>query len=191
VRRPAPALLTTTALAALLGAGCGADRVKTPDVSRPFSTGGLAQRAYPAAGVTFQAPADWPFDPGKAPLVASTSSGSATIAVWRYPRTEPLPRGEAALTAAEDALQQAAQARDETFRVQQVRRVRIDGARAIQLVGTERVGSTERQVRSTHVYAKGAEFVIDAYAAPRDFAPFDQAVFQPLLRTVKIDPPRA
>jgi hypothetical protein len=45
-------------------------------------------------------------------------------------------------------------------------------------------------VRSTHVYAKGAEYVIDAYVAPRDFANVDRVVFRPLVRSVKIDPPQ-
>ena len=45
-------------------------------------------------------------------------------------------------------------------------------------------------MRSTHVYAKGAEFVVDAYAAPRDFATVDRSVFRPLVRSFKIDPPQ-
>jgi hypothetical protein len=187
VSRPA----LTAALAATLVAGCGADRVDVPDVSRPFTVEGPAVRAFPAAGVSFQAPADWRFDVGKDPLVATTSSGSATIAIWRYPRTEPLPRDDIALDQADGALQQAATARDKDLRVQQSRRVKVDGARGIQLVGTEQVAGRERQVRSTHVYAKGAEYVIDTYASPRDFTVIDRTVFQPLVRTFKIDPPRS
>jgi hypothetical protein len=45
-------------------------------------------------------------------------------------------------------------------------------------------------VRSTHVFAKGAEFVVDAYAAPRDFALIDRTIFQPLVKSLKIDPPK-
>ena len=189
-----PRLATTLSLAALaaLGAtGCGAERVDVPDASRPYTIEGPAQRAFPVAGVSFQAPADWRFDVGQAPLVATTSSGSATIAIWRYPRTEPLPREDFALDQADGALQTAAKTRDETFRVQQSRRVKVDGARGIQLVGIETVAGAERQVRSTHVYAKGAEYVIDQYARTRDFPLIDRTVFQPLVRSFKIDPPRA
>ena len=67
--------------------------------------------------------------------------------------------------------------------------MKVDGARAVELVGTEKVNGRTRRVRSTHVYAKGAEFVIDAYAAPRDFDVVDQSIFQPLIRSTKIDPP--
>ena len=185
--RPVPVLC---ALAALLASGCGAGRVEPPDPSIPFTTGGTAVREYPAVGVRFTAPADWPFTAGQAPLVASTSSGSATIAVWRYPRTEPLPRERAALDAARTALEEAARTRDASFALQRSRRVRVDGAPGIEVVGTERVGGRERRVRSTHVYAKGAELVVDAYAAERDFPVVDRAIFRALVRSLKIDPPR-
>jgi hypothetical protein len=46
-------------------------------------------------------------------------------------------------------------------------------------------------VRSTHVYAKQAEVVVDAYVAPRDFVNVDREVFRPLVRSLKIDPPRS
>lgn len=184
-----PAALLCSVAAVLTTAGCGADRVTAPDASRPFSTGGTAPRAFPAAGVKFTAPADWQFDPGQAPLVASATSGSATIAIWRYERAEPLPRSDGALDDAGRALQGAAKTRDNTFSKQIARRVKVDGARAVELVGTEKVNGQVRRVRSTHVYAKGAEFVIDAYAAPRDFDVVDQSIFQPLIRSTKIDPP--
>lgn len=189
MRRAAHITTALTATAAL--AGCGADRVDVPDPSRPYSTGGVADREFPAAGVKFRAPADWGFDAGQAPLVASTSSGSATIAIWRYPRTEPLPRDDDAFDAAEQALQDAAKTRDAQFRLQEAKRVRVDGARGIELLGTERVNGRERRVRSTHIYAKGAEIVVDAYAAPRDFPLIDRSIFHPLVDSMKIDPPQA
>ena len=179
------------ATAALLGAGCGAERVQPPDTSQPFATQAPTQRIFPAAGVKFRAPGDLPFAPAEAPLVTTTSTGSATIAIWRYPRTEPLPRDDAALDAAEQALRRAIETRDPKFRVDRVRRVRIDGARAIEVTGTGRVAGRERRMRSTHIYAKGAEFVVDAYAAPGDFAATDRSIFGPLLASMKIDPPKA
>jgi hypothetical protein len=188
---PRPLLPLVAVAAALMTTGCGADRLTAPDASRPYSTEGPAQREFPQQGISFQAPADWRFDTGEAPLVATTSSGTATIAIWRYPRSEPLPRDDVALDQADGALQQAAKTRDESFRVQQSRRVRVDGARGIQLLGTERVAGRERRVRSTHVYAKGAEYVVDTYAAPRDFDVVDRTIFQPLVRSFKIDPPRS
>jgi hypothetical protein len=189
VDRAVTVLLLLT-LAAALGA-CGAARVEPPDPARPFTTGGLADREFPAAGISFRAPADWPFNPGQAPLVTSTTSGTATIAIWRYPRTEPRPEGDAALQSAEQALIDAARTRDPSFRDESAERVRVDGAPGIELVGTQRVAGRERRVRSTHVYAKQVEVVIDAYAAPRDFETVDREIFRPLVASLKIDPPGA
>jgi hypothetical protein len=188
---PRPVTLPLACAAALLGAGCGAERVQPPDPSRPFAIEPPVRRAFPEAGLRFRAPGDLAFGAGRAPLVTSASTGTATIAIWRYPRSEPLPRDDAALAAAREALVRAARTRDATFDLDRSRRVRIDGAPGIELVGSERVAGRDRRVRSTHVYAKGAEVVVDAYAAPRDFAVVDRAIVGPLLRSLKLDPPRA
>lgn len=183
--------MTLACAAVVLAAtGCGRERLQAPDPSLPFSTLVPEQRVYPAAGVRFDAPADWTFTAGSAPLVTTASNGTATIAVWRYARTEPLPRGPAALSAARDELERAAKVRDATFKLQSARRVRVDGAPAVQLVATQRVAGQERRVRSTHVYAKGAEFVIDAYTAPPVFDIVDRRIFRPLVASFRIDPPR-
>jgi hypothetical protein len=179
------------AAAALLAAGCGAERVRPPDASQPFTTQPPTPRSFPAAGIHFRAPGDLAFAPAQAPLVTSTSTGTATIAIWRYPRTEPLPRDDAALDAAERALRGAVRTRDPRFDVERTGRVEVDGARAIEVRGTGRVAGRERRMRSTHVYAKGAEIVVDTYAAPGDFAVIDKAIFGPLLDSMKIDPPTA
>ncbi len=177
-------------LAAALSAGCGRDRVEPPDPTRPADVVGQAERTYPAVGVRFEGPDDWTWETGKAPLVTSTANGTATVAVWRYERTEPLPREDADLDEAERRLIEAAKLRDPRFRLDRARRLEVDGAPAIQILGTQLVDGRERRVRSTHAYAKGAEFVVDAYAAPRDFAAVDRSVFRPLVRSFKIDPPQ-
>jgi hypothetical protein len=90
----------------------GAIASSPPDPSRPASALRDAERSYPAAGIRFQAPDDWTFEPGQAPLVTSTADGTATIAVWRYLRTEPLPREDADLADAQRRLVDAAKVRD-------------------------------------------------------------------------------
>ena len=183
--RAAPLFLTLA-----LTTGCGAERLSGPEVERPFTQGGTTAAAFPAAGVRLEAPANWVFTRSAAPLVATASSGSATVAVWRYPRSEPLPREPGELDTAREALLGAIRTRDPRFAERETRTTKVDGAPAIQVVGDGRVNGRERRLRSTHVYAKEAEYVIDAYAAPRDFALIDRVVFGPLLRSVKIDPPR-
>ena len=191
MRQDAPVfrLCVLVLLAATLTAGCGRDRLEAPDPSRPTASQPEGERSYPQAGLRFDAPGDVQFERGQDPLVASAASGSATVAIWRYPRTEPLPRSEASLEDAERTLIGAVKRRDPSFQLDGVEQVRVDGARALEVLGTGRVLGRERRVRSTHVYAKGAEFVIDAYAAPRDFATADAGLFQPLVDSLKIDPP--
>jgi hypothetical protein len=183
--RPVLAALAVAALA-----GCGSERIDAPDLDQPVISGDAVERAYPDAGLFFEAPASLSFGRGPAPLVVQTASGSATIAIWRYERTEPLPRETAQLDAAEDALASTARQRDQTFREISRRQTKVDGAPAIVLVGDERIAGQPRRVRSTHVFAKGAEYVVDQYAAPDDFEALDGAVFEPLVRSVRIDPPR-
>lgn len=173
----------------LLAAGCGRERLPVPDVDRAAVTGDTTKQAYPQAGLRFDAPAGWGFARGQAPLVASTSNGSATIAIWRYERTEPLPERDAALQTAERALLDTVRQRDRTYREVSTERTEVGGEPAIELVGEQRVANRPRRVRSTHVFAHGAELVIDQYAAPTEFDRLDAAVFQPLVQSLEIDEP--
>ena len=187
MRRPTAA--ACVAVLAASAAGCGRDRIEPPDTVRPAAPGASVPEAYPEAGLFFDRPGNWPFREGRPPLVASTSSGTATVALWRYLRSEPLPRTPEALVAAQDALEQAVQARDPSFSLEGNRRLKVDGAPAIELRGTETVAGRERRVRSTHVFAKGAEVVLDAYAPPEDFERVDREVFGPIVESLRIDPP--
>jgi hypothetical protein len=185
VRRSAPALLAALALA-----GCGRERLAVPGADSPVTTGPVAQQSFPQAGLRIETPTDWGLGRGPAPLVAEASSGTATIAIWRYPRTEPLPEDDTALDAAGDALLGAVRQRDRTYREVSSRRTEVAGEPAVVLVGDQRVAGQRRRVRSTHVFAHGAEVVIDQYAAPADFAAVDAAVFEPAVRSLRLGPPR-
>jgi hypothetical protein len=59
----------------------------------------------------------------------------------------------------------------------------------VQIVGDQTVAGRPRRVRSTHVYTRGAELVVDQYAAPDVFGTVDRSVFVPLLRSLKIGKP--
>ena len=186
--RRAVLLVVTLSLTA---AGCGRERLPVPDAEVPAAGAPPLPRDFPKQGVSFDAPTGWSFGPGgPAPLVGSASSGSATIAVWRYPRTQPLPGDDAQLGTAHDALAAAVKQRDASFREIARRRTKIDGADAIELVGDEKVAGRARRVRSTHVFAHGAEVVVDQYAAPAHWTETDRLVFRPLLRSLELRPPR-
>jgi hypothetical protein len=186
MRRPLLVLIAAVALA-----GCGNRRAAVPDTATPGSPLGTNAATYPQAGLRFGAPAGWHVEPGRAPLVTTITTGRAAIAVWRYPRTEPLPATTRALEQAKAALLAAAKARDATFAPQAARATRVDGRGALEVRGTETVEGARRAVRSTHVFAFGAEVVVDASAPPRDFARVDRQVFGPLVRSLRLGPAKA
>ncbi len=169
---------------AVLGVGCGAERRDPPDTAAPAPVTGLDPLVR--GDVRLELPVAWTTTAREAPLVALSRSGSATIALWRYERSEELPRTDADLGAARRRLVEAARTRDPSFAVRRTRSLRLDGAPAVQVVGDETIDGRRRRVRSTHVYADGAELVVDAYAAPEHFAAADATAFRPVLRSLEL-----
>jgi hypothetical protein len=181
----------TCALAAVaLLAGCGNDETEPPDTTTPGPRLGSNATTFPQHGISFQAPAGWNVDQGRPPLIVTLATGQATVAVWRYPRSEPLPKSQAELKGARDALLAAAKRRDDTFEVVKAAPAKIAGEPAVQIRARETIQGQPRVVRSTHVYAEGAEIVIDAFAGPDDFRRVDAEVFRPLLRSLKLSAPQ-
>jgi hypothetical protein len=183
MRRVACHALTAAAVA-VLAAGCGSD-----------SSGGSAQPAqaggsFPKAGVRFMPPADWSVNAGSGHLVATAQAGQATVAVWRYPRSEKLPTSKLQLQAARDALVRASRKRDASFEQIKTAATTIAGKPAVQIRAREHIAGQPRTVRSTHIYAHGAEYVIDAYADADSFRSVDAQVFRPLLRSLRVSAPR-
>jgi len=181
-------LLVLAIGAAMTLLGCGDARVAAPDITTPRPPDGTHPTTYPAAGVSLQVPNSWRAEQGTSPLVASIASGTATVAIWRYPRTEPLPKKAKTLGAAKDALVGAARKRDRTLRISRAAVVRFHGRPALRLVGTETVGTQPRMVRSTHIFTDHSEVVVEALAPPDAFAGLQRSVFAPLLRSLKISP---
>ncbi len=176
--------------AALLSAGCGNDRTSPPDVMTPGPPLGSNTERFDAAGLGFESPAGWNLRPGAPPLVATLATGRASISIFRYPRTEPLPTTRATLDAAVEALVGAARTRDPTFVELKRDRLRVDGRPAVVVRGTETVAGQPRTVRSTHIYAFGGELVVDAIAPAPDFKRVDAETFRPLLRSFRLRKPR-
>jgi hypothetical protein len=136
--------------------------------------------------VRFLAPKGWLVNEGEGTQVYTISTGEATIAIYRYPRTEQTPRTRTQLDQAADLLVGAAKARDSTFTELKRGRLKVDGHPAVQLRGTETIVGRPRMVRSTHVYTRRAEIVVDAFAPAKDFRRVDEQVFRPLLKSLKI-----
>jgi hypothetical protein len=189
VRAVPPTVAISLTLASLVAAGCGNERQRAPDVSGTQKPAKATRVAYPADGVSLAAPPNWYRVPGSRPLVAFIVSGPAIVAVWRYPRKEPLPSAKSGLEQAQANLSDAVHAGDRSVRIETTKVVDVNGVKGIQLVVTERISGQLRRVRSTHLFDRKAEIVIDAYAPPGDFAQLDGSVFQPLLRSLRLRAP--
>jgi hypothetical protein len=183
MRRPVCLALTAAAVAAL-AAGCGSDSTSTSTTAAATPGG-----HYPAQGISFTAPAGWTVDAGEGNLVATAQAGQATVAVWRYPRSQKLPKSQAELKAARDALLAASHKRDVTFEQIKTAPTTVAGKPAVQIRAREHIAGQPRTVRSTHIYADGAEIVVDAYADADSFRQTDAAVFRPLLRSLRVTKP--
>jgi hypothetical protein len=181
----------TVACLALLAAGCGSDKSEPPKVTQVKKPAGVVPVAVPDAGVKFSAPDGWRRQKGKAPLVYAVQTGQATLALWRYPRTEQLPTTHKALSSAKAALISQIRKRDKTFEVTKAKLLHVGPKRAVQVLGTGAIAGNRRTIRSTHIYTERAEFVVDAYAPPTVFDRVDKQVFAPLLDSLEIAKPKS
>ena len=189
MRAAPPTAAISLTLASLVAAGCGNERQRAPDVTGTQKPAKATRVAYPAGGVSLAAPPNWYRVAGNRPLVAFIVSGPAIVAVWRYPRKEPLPSAKSELEQAQANLSDAVHARDRSVRIESTKVVDVNGVRGVQLMATERISGQPRRVRSTHLFDRRAEIVIDAYAPPGDFTQLDGLVFQPLLRSLRLRAP--
>ena len=188
---PSRSLTLGLVLAASALAGCGQGVTPAPDTTTPSAPQGAAQRSFPITGVSFTAPANWTVDPGDGDQVATVSSATAAIGVFRYARVEQLPSSRSQLDAAADRLAEAAKVRDPTF-AETGRDVstRIDGLRAIELRGTGTILGRPKVIHSVHVLGRRGEVVVDLLADARDAARLDTTVLTPLLASLQVQRPR-
>jgi hypothetical protein len=182
-------LAALVAAAALVGTGCGNERQKAPDVLVPAKPTGIAVVRLSRNGIRFVAPSNWIVRPGEKPLLATVSSGEATVAVWAYQRTEKLPKSGKDLGGARARLISAVKRRDRTARIVGATRIHIGGVPGIELLALEQVGRERRKVRSTHLFHQGFEIVVDAFAPVRSFDVVNRQVFSPLLKTLQVGRP--
>jgi hypothetical protein len=167
-------------------AGCGYSRAPAPPLGNPAPPQGFHTLSFPADGLSLQAPQGWTRIDERAPLITTLSSGDAVVAVWRYVRDLPLPRGPAELTAATQALISAARSSQPGVQVVRARIVHLSGVGGIELNAVERIKGQLRRVRSTHLYSGRIEIVLEEYAPLAVFHSVDHSVFSPLRRSLRI-----
>ena len=184
-----PALLSV--VAALVLGGCGNSRTAAFDTGLVPGPNAFRSLKYPAAGVTLKAPANWREVQGAPPQLATVAIGDAQIAIWRYPRSEPLPQTRSQLHAARQALVAQIESRDPTFDLTSSRLVSKRGLHAVEIVGQGTNEGERRSMRSLHAYGHGAEVVVDAFAPPKDFPRVDKETFAPVARSLRLRAPRS
>ena len=138
----------------------------------------------PRTKLRFQAPVNWTKRIRQNPGVVRLSSGDAEVSGWAYPRSEKLPRTQAELATARDALVQRAQQRNPTFKLTGSEITRVKDAPAVIVTGTQRILGRDITTRSVHIYRGFGEYVFEALAPGRDFAIADQKVLEPLLQSL-------
>lgn len=184
-------LLALIALIALPVAGCGFERTTPPDLGTASPPTTFQPLSFPSDGLALRSPANWHVARGSTPLVAAIDSGRATLAVWRYERAETLPRTAPEVRKVVPALVAQVRKRDPGVRLDPPRVGRYAGAPGVMLTGEQTIFGRRERLRSVHVFSDGAEVVLDAYAPPGQFARVDREVFQPVLASLRIGPPRA
>ena len=177
--------------AGALLAGCGNSRTPVPSVFAPAAPSSLARLTFPSVGVSFKVPTNWTRATDTPPLIGTFSSGTAVIALWRYPHNGPVPADAGAAAHARTALLNAARARDRSLILNRSKLTTIDGAQAVVLDATETISGQRRRVRSFHLFVRGAEIVLDEYAPPAVFHAVDHEVFSPLNHSLALLRPKA
>lgn len=184
-----PLLVLAVLLACIGAAGCGNERTTPPETQVPDPPRGERVDRYPQAGIRYTAPANWPQITPQGLRVGGIQNKRATLAIWRYPRSEPLPDTAAELREVEQLLIERVKRRDPTFTLEKSTVRRRGGAQAIELLGRQTAAGLPYGVRSSHVYFAGHEIVLDAYAPPEYFRRVDASVFVPLLDSLKLAKP--
>lgn len=165
-------------------AACENSRTPVPAVQQGGSAAGFRMLHYPAAGISFRAPSDWSAAEGQGPLIATLTSGTSVVAVWRFPRSIDPPAGTTALRRARRQLIRKARHRDPRLTLIRSTITAVSGVPAIEIDAVEQIAGHSRRVRSTHVFERRAEIVLDEYAPPQAFHAVDHAVFSPVKRSL-------
>lgn len=165
--------------------GCGNARNHPEGLSQLGPQVSLVNFVAPSGDVTFGRPSTWSVTGGALPKIAQISSGDAVDTVFAYPRTD-LPEDPAGVEASRQRLLASLHERDPSFDVESSRVREVDGAPAVEIIGSGRIAGRAVKTKSVHVYKGAAEYVIDAYARPKYFRRAETEAFNPLLATIRL-----
>jgi hypothetical protein len=184
VRPRLPVACLAVLLAATLAA-CGAERADPPPATAGTGTPHKRHR-FASVGIEIALPDTAPVVRRKPPAVFRAGLGQAYIAAFAYRRAEQLPRNTRELTAARRRLVREIRRRDRRFKLVRSRATRVAGARAVEVVGDQRIAHGNFRTRSLHVYKGRGEYVIDMLAPTAEFDRANRTFFTPALRSVRL-----
>jgi hypothetical protein len=173
------------AAAAVALAGCAAERAATPVVVLPADRA-VEKRSYKRVGMTVSLPAAALLVRGKSPGVFRASFAEWYVAGLAYKRKEQLPRTRSQLRAARKRLVAEVRHRNRKFKLVSARITRAGGSPAIELVGDQVLDKRALRTRSVHVYKGDAEYVLEMAAPDSQFATLDGAIFDPVVRSLRV-----
>jgi hypothetical protein len=166
-------------------AGCGAEKAATPSTILAADAP-LQELTYKRAGMTVSVPRAMSVVDRKSPAVFRATLGEWYVSGLAYKRKEQLPRNDRELRAARRRLVREVRRRDRGFRVVSTRTTRVDGARAVELVGDQEISGRRLRIRSLHVYKGGAEYLLEMAAPVAEFVTLDANVFDRVARSLKV-----
>ncbi len=172
-------------LAAAVLAACGNDLAK-PDPGLLIPSASSKQFAAKDAGLTVQLPANLERQVLKAPGLFFAVLGRTVVSVYAYKRGEQLPRNKGELAAARRRLVSSTKKRDKSYKLISANATRVGGARAVELVGRQKLAGERVQIRSIHVYKGNVEYVIEIFAPVGDFKARDAAITPGVLKSLKV-----
>ena len=170
---------------ALLASGCGNERPADVPLARPLSSEAALHR-FPAAGLSLELPKNVVVRRSSRPGVFRGAVGEGFVSAFAYRRKEQIPRTDRELEKARKRLESAVKKREDGYSLGSSRVTRIDGARAVDLVGDQTISQRRLRIRSLHIYRGKAEYVIELAAPVGGFEAIDRAVSPLLRRTVDV-----
>jgi hypothetical protein len=173
------------ALAALLCAGCGAERQKRADV-RLEVDGPTRELRSTSAGLTLSLPKPYKVIRRDLPEVFNGLFDEASVAVWAYRRREQLPRTRSELEAARRRLVRTVKKRGGRYKLRRSRVERFAGVRAVDLLGDQTIASGRFRTRSLHLFKGKAEYVIEVLAPVAGFGDVESATVPVVERSLKV-----
>lgn len=164
------------ALLATLAAGCGNERTPVSELAVVSPSAQTTTFDYPSAGLSLDLPRNFRVEEAKRPGVFRATFGGSVLAAYAYRRREELPDSQRELDQALQRLKKAAQERSPSLRIARSRTLEVNGARAVELLGSQTISRARVRTRSLHIFKDQAEYVIELLAPPRDFEKLDARV---------------